>query len=78
MSFEMMLMIIEYIGTIAFAISGAIIAIENRMDILGVTILGTTTANILGSEGEVLKKLMALAMVCAISIGLIAFVFVAL
>ena len=44
MSFETMLMIIEYIGTIAFAISGAIIAIENRMDILGVTILGTTTA----------------------------------
>ena len=41
-------------------------------------ILGTTTANILGSEGEVLKKLMALAMVCAIAIGLIAFVFVAL
>ncbi len=41
-------------------------------------ILGTTTANILGSEGEVLKKLMALAMICAIAIGLIAFVFVAL
>jgi uncharacterized membrane protein YeiH len=37
-------MIIEYIGTIAFAISGAIIAIENKMDILGVMILGTTTA----------------------------------
>lgn len=44
MSFELTLMIIEYIGTIAFAISGAIIAIENRMDILGVMILGTTTA----------------------------------
>jgi lactate permease len=41
-------------------------------------ILGTTTANILGSEGEVLKKLMALAITCTIAIGLIAFVFVAL
>lgn len=44
MNFELVLTIIEYIGTIAFAISGAIIAIENKMDILGVTILGTTTA----------------------------------
>ncbi len=44
MNFELTLMIIEYIGTIAFAISGAIIAIENKMDILGVMILGTTTA----------------------------------
>ena len=44
MNFELVLIIIEYIGTIAFAISGAIIAIENKMDILGVTILGTTTA----------------------------------
>lgn len=44
MNFELALIIIEYIGTIAFAISGAIIAIENKMDILGVTILGTTTA----------------------------------
>lgn len=44
MNFELTLKIIEYIGTIAFAISGAIIAIENKMDILGVIILGTTTA----------------------------------
>ena len=44
MSFELTLMIIEYIGTIAFAISGAIIAIRNKMDVLGVMILGTTTA----------------------------------
>lgn len=44
MNFDLMLIIIEYIGTIAFAISGAIIAIENKMDILGVMILGTTTA----------------------------------
>lgn len=44
MNFELTLKIIEYVGTIAFAISGAIIAIENKMDILGVIILGTTTA----------------------------------
>lgn len=44
MDFELLLNIIEYIGTIAFAISGALIAIENKMDILGVVILGSTTA----------------------------------
>ncbi len=44
MDFNLMLTILEYIGTIAFAISGALIAIENRMDILGVMILGCTTA----------------------------------
>ena len=44
MNFELLLNIIEYIGTIAFAISGALIAIENKMDILGVVILGSTTA----------------------------------
>lgn len=36
--------ILEIIGTIAFAISGAMVAIENKMDILGVLILGVTTA----------------------------------
>lgn len=44
MDIDLMLTILEYIGTIAFAISGALIAIENRMDILGVLILGCTTA----------------------------------
>ncbi len=44
MDIEIMLRVIEYIGTIAFAISGALIAIENKMDILGVVILGSTTA----------------------------------
>lgn len=44
MDIEVMLTILEYIGTIAFAISGALIAIENRMDILGVMILGCTTS----------------------------------
>lgn len=36
--------IFEIIGTIAFAISGAMVAIEEKMDILGVAILGVTTA----------------------------------
>ncbi|MCF0228954.1 MAG: TRIC cation channel family protein [Parasporobacterium sp.] len=36
--------IIEILGTIAFAASGAIVAVEKKMDILGVIILGITTA----------------------------------
>ncbi len=36
--------IIEIIGTIAFAISGATVAIQKKMDIFGVCILGMTTA----------------------------------
>ncbi len=37
-------LIFELIGTVAFAISGANLAIEKKMDILGVAILGLTTA----------------------------------
>lgn len=44
MDIDLFLTILEYVGTIAFAISGALVAIENRMDILGVMILGCTTA----------------------------------
>lgn len=44
MSMTLMVSILEYLGTIAFAISGALIAIENRMDIFGVIVLGCTTA----------------------------------
>lgn len=36
--------IFDIIGTIAFAISGALIAIEKKMDLLGVIILGIVTA----------------------------------
>ena len=36
--------ILEIIGIIAFSISGAIVAIEKKMDLLGVIILGITTA----------------------------------
>lgn len=41
---EIFLTIMELIGTIAFAISGAMVAINKQMDILGVCILGITTA----------------------------------
>lgn len=36
--------VMELIGTIAFAMSGAFVAIEQKMDILGVIILGITTS----------------------------------
>ena len=36
--------ILEWIGTVAFASSGAMIAIEKKMDIFGVNVLGATTA----------------------------------
>lgn len=39
-----LLLAFEIIGTIAFSISGALVAIENDMDIFGVIVLGLTTA----------------------------------
>ena len=36
--------ILELIGTVAFASSGAMISIEKKMDIFGVNVLGATTA----------------------------------
>ncbi len=39
-----LLLIFELIGTVAFAISGALIAISKKMDIFGVVILGLITA----------------------------------
>ncbi|MGI6072927.1 MAG: trimeric intracellular cation channel family protein [Lachnospiraceae bacterium] len=41
---EQVFLIIELIGTVAFSISGAMIAIEKKMDIFGVAILGVMTA----------------------------------
>lgn len=35
---------LEILGTIAFAVSGAMVAVKKKMDILGVAILGVTTA----------------------------------
>lgn len=41
---ELFIFALEMIGTVAFASSGAMTAIEKNMDILGVTVLGMTTA----------------------------------
>lgn len=41
---EAFIFIIEMVGTIAFAISGAMTGIEKKMDIFGIAILGLTTA----------------------------------
>ena len=38
------LFVLEIIGTIAFAISGAVVGIQKKMDIFGVSILGLTAA----------------------------------
>lgn len=39
-----LLLFFELIGTVAFAVSGAMVASEKKMDIFGVVILGMTTA----------------------------------
>lgn len=41
---RMMFFILELLGTVAFAISGAIVGIQKKMDIFGVAILAMTTA----------------------------------
>ncbi len=41
---EVLILVFELIGTVAFAISGAITALKKEMDLLGVAILGCTTA----------------------------------
>ena len=41
---ENLILIFELIGTIAFSVSGALTGIKKKMDILGVIILGLTTA----------------------------------
>ena len=37
-------LIVELIGTVAFACSGAMVAIERRLDLLGIIVLGVITA----------------------------------
>lgn len=44
MNLETLFLIIEIIGTIAFAITGVITAIEKKFDIFGALVLGTVTA----------------------------------
>jgi len=39
-----MVFFLELIGTVAFAISGAVVGIQKKMDIFGVAILAMTTA----------------------------------
>jgi len=41
---EIIIFILELLGTAAFAVSGAMIALNKKMDIFGVAILGVTTA----------------------------------
>ncbi|MGI6579022.1 MAG: trimeric intracellular cation channel family protein [Saccharofermentanales bacterium] len=41
---ELTFFILEMLGTIAFSISGAVAAIDSNMDLLGITMLGITTA----------------------------------
>ena len=42
--FDGLIVLLEMIGVIAFAVSGAVMGIEKEMDIYGVTVLGFTTA----------------------------------
>lgn len=41
---DLFILIIEIIGTVAFSVSGAMIAIKKNMDVFGVMILGLTTS----------------------------------
>lgn len=41
---EILVVVLEIIGTVAFAVSGALVAVEKKMDIFGVAILGLVTA----------------------------------
>ena len=41
---NVLVFVLELIGTAAFAVSGAIVGIKNRMDLFGVIVLGVCTA----------------------------------
>lgn len=41
---DTLILILELIGTVAFAFSGALLGVKKRMDVFGVAILGLTTA----------------------------------
>ena len=41
---DLLLLFFEIAGTIAFAVSGALLGLEKEMDVLGISILGLTTA----------------------------------
>lgn len=42
--YEKLDLILEFIGTFAFAISGSLVAVRKNMDLMGVVVLGITTA----------------------------------
>ena len=41
---DLLIFIFELLGTVAFAVSGGMAAIQRRMDLFGVLVLGCTTA----------------------------------
>ena len=41
---DTIVLVIELVGTVAFALSGAVMAVQRRMDIFGVLVLGVCTA----------------------------------
>ena len=55
------ILILQLIGTVSFAVSGAMTAMRKGMDVLGVTVLGLTTA----VGGGVIPMEAALAMAAA-------------
>ncbi|MBQ8322871.1 MAG: trimeric intracellular cation channel family protein [Clostridia bacterium] len=44
MSVEIILLVLEIVGTVAFAVSGAFVAVKARFDIFGVIVIGCITA----------------------------------
>ena len=54
MSIDKVFFIFEIIGTVAFAITGVITAIEKKLDIFGAVVLGTVTAVGGGMVGDIL------------------------
>ncbi|MBQ3265142.1 MAG: trimeric intracellular cation channel family protein [Ruminococcus sp.] len=51
---DTLLMVFDILGTLAFAVSGAIVGVRRRMDIFGVTVLAIVTA----TGGGILRDLM--------------------
>ena len=41
---EILVIVFDFIGTIAFAISGALVGVNKRMDLFGIIVLAVSTA----------------------------------
>ena len=52
---ETILFILEIIGTVAFAVSGALVAVKANLDIFGVLFVGVVTAVGVGDGGGVCR-----------------------